>query len=68
MTTPNVRVVERTARILQAIRADGALNVSEVSRRTGVPYATSYRIVQTLTTEGILAKLEADGRWRLTLG
>jgi DNA-binding IclR family transcriptional regulator len=53
-----VRAVERTARIVQTIRRSGPLNVSEISRLTGVPYATSYRIVHTLLQEGFLRRAD----------
>ncbi|MER7548303.1 IclR family transcriptional regulator [Actinomadura sp.] len=59
-------VVGRSAAILGAFGAeDGALGVSELSRRTGLPKSTVHRLVRALTAHGLLDR--SGSRVRLGL-
>lgn len=41
------------------------LTLEQIIRRTGVPHASAFRIVQTLVRRGYLARIEPDKRYRL---
>ncbi len=58
--------VGNAARLLkQFSRHDHELGVTEVARRIGVTTSTAFRLLTTLTTEGLLERGESDGRYRL---
>ncbi|GAA3529315.1 hypothetical protein GCM10022222_10350 [Amycolatopsis ultiminotia] len=58
-------VVARVLSVLDAVeRAPGALQVTQIAERTGLPIATAWRMVRELTEWGGLEQ-QADGRYRL---
>ncbi|WP_329596994.1 IclR family transcriptional regulator [Streptomyces pseudovenezuelae] len=66
-TTPDRSVVERTLSVLGAFDTGNVrLTVSEISRRTGIPVATAYRIVSKLLSWGALERAE-DNRYTIGL-
>ncbi len=60
-------ILDRVVRILESFDdTQPALTVSSLSRRSGIPQATMYRLVSEMVQHGILAR-EPDGRVRLGL-
>jgi DNA-binding IclR family transcriptional regulator len=57
------RLVARTVRIMQIIQEAGPLRVIQISRTTGIPYASSYRIVHALAEEGLVERI-GDSRFQ----
>lgn len=53
-------VISRVARLLSVLGESGGLSPSELSRRSGVPLSTTYRLVDELVAEGLLHR-SADG-------
>jgi IclR family acetate operon transcriptional repressor len=60
--------VGNAARLLrQFSRTDRELGVSEIARRLGVTTSTAFRLLATLTDEGLLERGQAPGSYRLGL-
>jgi DNA-binding IclR family transcriptional regulator len=60
-------VIGRALRLLDAFSAERPeLNLSELSRRSGVPLTTAYRLARELTTWGALER-DPHGRYRIGL-
>ncbi len=58
--------VRNAARLLKEFsRHDHELGVTEVARRIGVTTSTAFRLLTTLTAEGLLERGETEGRYRL---
>ncbi|MCE7796471.1 helix-turn-helix domain-containing protein [Sphingobium sufflavum] len=49
-----IRSLSRGIAVLQAINRQGSLSMMEISRLSGLPYPTAYRLVQTLVYEGLV--------------
>ena len=49
-----VQVLNRAALILRTVRDSGGLNLSQLARKVGLARTTTYRIVATLESEGLL--------------
>jgi DNA-binding IclR family transcriptional regulator len=65
--TPSRSVVDRTLAIIGTFQGDCVRqSLSGLSRRSGLPVATSYRIVQRLTAWGALER-DDDGKYRIGL-
>jgi IclR family acetate operon transcriptional repressor len=60
----DVQAVVRAAGVLELLRSDGALGVSELSDRLGLPVGTVHRIVRTLVSLGLALQLD-DRRYGL---
>jgi len=52
-----VRAISRAIAVLTAINRGGSVTLMEISRSAEVPYATAYRIVQTLMHEGLATRV-----------
>lgn len=61
MDKPTPALLPRIVGVLEAVSL-GATTAGEVSRRTGLPRATAYRLLSDLAREGLLART-ADGRY-----
>jgi IclR family mhp operon transcriptional activator len=61
-----IRVIGRGISVLQAINRAESLTMMEIAETSGVPYATAFRIVQTLIAEGMLERASNSKRYRLT--
>jgi len=61
-----VRAISRAIAVLTAINRGGSVTLMEISRNAQVPYATAYRIVQTLMHEGLIESEPARKRYRVT--
>lgn len=60
-------VIARVAKVLQAFRdTGGGVTASDVSRRCGIPHSTCYRILNSLSREGVLEK-DAEARYHVGL-
>ena len=62
----NIRAVERTIGVLQAINKDGPLTMSEISKSVEIPYPTATRFVQTLLHLGVIEKSKRHRRYKPT--
>ena len=61
-----MRSVSRAIAALRAINQFGLLTMMEISKASGVPYATAIRIVQTLLAEGLIEHVPVGNRYRAT--
>lgn len=61
--THRIPIIDKMMRILEAIEADGTgkLGIAEIAARTKVPRSTVYRVLNTLTNSGILARTSGGG-------
>lgn len=60
--------VRNAARLLREFgRGEPQLGVSDLARRLGIAKSTAHRIVHTLTAEGLLERVPATGRYRLSV-
>jgi len=63
--TPRNRSVLRAFSILRAFHCeDGWVSVSEIGRRAGLPFASTYRLLQTLEKTGAVERTDS-GAYRL---
>ena len=62
----SVRAVGRSIAILQAINREGSASMAEIARAVDLPYATAYRLVQTLMQQGMIELEPARKRYRPT--
>lgn len=61
-----VQVVQRVARILTALKDDGAgLSLSQIARRVDLPRSTVHRLILALEAERLVAPASASGGYRL---
>jgi DNA-binding IclR family transcriptional regulator len=61
-----VQVIARAAQILRALERDpGGLGLAQLAERVGLPRSTVYRIVTSLSAEGLVAPSSPNGRVRL---
>ncbi len=60
-----VQVLNRAAAILRALRDDGSLNLSELSRKVGLARSTVFRIVATLEAEDLVTYCGPGGQIQL---
>lgn len=63
--TRHVAAVERAVAVLDALAEAGELGTNEVARRTGLNASTASRQLATLAAAGLVAHVEATGRYRL---
>ncbi len=63
--TRHVAAVERAVAVLDVLAAEGELGTNEVARRTGLNASTASRQLATLAAAGLVAHVEASGRYRL---
>lgn len=63
---PIIRSVSRALEILKTINRLASPSLTEISRATGLPYPTTFRIVQTLIHEGIIEQEPYRKRYRAT--
>jgi IclR family mhp operon transcriptional activator len=61
-----IRSVSRSIAVLQAINRGEWLTVMEISKAVGLPYPTTFRIIQTLMHEGLVACEASSKRYRVT--
>lgn len=60
--------VANAARLLREFgRGEPQLGVSELARRLGIAKSSAHRLVHTLTTEGLLERVEETGAYRLSV-
>jgi len=62
----NIRAVERTIGVLQAINKDGPLTMAEIAKSVEIPYPTATRFVQTLLHLGMIEKSKRHRRYKPT--
>jgi len=62
----SVRAVSRSIAILQVINRDGSASMAEIARSVDLPYATAYRLVQTLMQQGMVELEPSRKRYRPT--
>ncbi len=62
----NVRAIARGLAVLQAVNRGGSSSVMEICRGAGLPYPTTWRIVQTLTEQGMIEREPSRKRYRPT--
>ena len=65
-TYPRVRALERGLDLLAALSDLGWSNPGELTRRTGINRATTYRLLFTLEQSGYIYRRPGDGRFFLT--
>jgi IclR family mhp operon transcriptional activator len=56
VTVKHVRCLSRGLEVLRALNESNYSSVSEISRMTGLPRATVYRLLETMVTEGYVAR------------
>lgn len=61
-----IRSVSRSIAVLQAINRGEWLTVMEISKAVDLPYPTTFRIIQTLMHEGLVACEASCKRYRVT--
>ena len=61
-----IRSVSRSIAVLQAINRGEWLTVMEISKAVGLPYPTTFRIIQTLMHEGLVTCEASCKRYRVT--
>lgn len=61
-----IRSVSRSIAVLQAINRGDWLTVMEISKAVGLPYPTTFRIIQTLMHEGLVTCEASCKRYRVT--
>ncbi|WAC71968.1 helix-turn-helix domain-containing protein [Roseateles sp. SL47] len=61
-----IRSVSRSIAVLQAINRGEWLTVMEISKAVGLPYPTTFRIIQTLMHEGLVVCEASCKRYRVT--
>lgn len=62
----SVRAVGRSIAILQVINREGSASMAEIARAVALPYATAYRLVQTLAQQGMIELEPGRKRYRPT--
>ena len=62
----SVRAVGRAIAILQAINRAGALTMRDIAHESVLPYPTAYRIVRTLSQEGLIEREAGKKTYRPT--
>lgn len=62
----SVRALTRGIAVLQAINRGGSLSMAEIARASAIPYATAFRLVETLVAEGLVEREPARRRYRPT--
>lgn len=67
MTPKPIRAFSRGLAVLHALNRHGSASALFLSRDTGVPRATVYRLLQTLLEEGYVGRGSADDRFHLRL-
>lgn len=63
---PPVRSVERAIHILQAINRNRSMTITQIAKEVRLPYATVYRLMNTLILEGLIEKEATRKRYRPT--
>jgi IclR family mhp operon transcriptional activator len=63
----SVRAFSRGLAVLAALNRLGSATALELSRSTGVPRITTYRLLRTLVAEGYVARSKSDDSFRLRL-
>ncbi len=62
----SVRAIKRGLDVLQAINRGGAMRLIDISRATGLPYPTVFRVVETLIDVGMVEAEPGRRRYRPT--
>jgi IclR family mhp operon transcriptional activator len=62
----SVRAVGRSIAILQMINREGSASMAQIARAVDLPYATAYRLVQTLLQQGMIELEAGRKRYRPT--
>lgn len=62
----DVRALVRGLAVLEALAGGHDLNLSELSRRTGLPVSTAHRLLETLRRRGFVQSVD-EGRYRVGL-
>jgi IclR family mhp operon transcriptional activator len=65
-TRQEVRSLKKGLRALMFLNSHGESTVTEVARAIGVPRTTSYRLLETLASEGYVEKQPHSDIYRLT--
>lgn len=63
---PPVRSVERAVHILQAINRNRSMTITQIAKEVRLPYATVYRLMNTLILEGLIEKEATRKNYRPT--
>ncbi|WP_146338863.1 IclR family transcriptional regulator [Nesterenkonia sp. NBAIMH1] len=63
-----VQSVDRAARILELLRAESGLTISEIARRLNVHRSTAFRLLATLEDHDLVEQEQARGGFRLGFG
>jgi DNA-binding IclR family transcriptional regulator len=63
----NVRALERSLRLLEALAVGGSLGLSDLSEKLGISSSTSFRLLTTLTNYGYVEHNDETGGYKLGL-
>jgi IclR family mhp operon transcriptional activator len=63
----DIRALQRGFQVLEVLNAHNGSTLTEVTRHTELPKATTYRILENLHRVGYVVRDKADGRYRLTI-
>lgn len=66
-TVSGLKSVGSALDVLECFATDGDLGVSDIARRLGIAKSTAHRLLQTLTTRGLVEQDPETGRYRLGL-
>jgi len=67
MVFKNVRALERGLDVLLAVNQKNAANIPQITKMTGMPRPTVYRMLETLRRQGYVVRSPTDDCWRTTL-
>lgn len=62
-----LRALSRGLKVIEALNRYGAATALQLSRETGVPRVTTYRILQTLMADGYVMRSPSNDRFRLRM-
>jgi len=67
LAVPQMRGVVRALQVLRALNEDNAARLSDISRVTGIPRPSLYRVLETLRTLGYVHRRGDHERYELTM-
>ena len=67
MVFKNVRALVRGLDVLLAVNQKNAANIPQITKMTGMPRPTVYRMLETLRRQGYVVRSPTDDCWRTTL-
>ena len=65
--TSQVQVIDRACKILRVVRDSDGITLAQLTKEVDLARSTVYRIVSTLTNQGILLTEPNNGKIRLSL-